>query len=65
MKDYVGDEQGYFQQSCTPAHRAEAMIKFLQGSTDLVRRWPPNSRDLWMTENLSGFLKGKIAKKDS
>jgi hypothetical protein len=65
LKVYVGDEEGYFQQRRAPEHCAKAMIKFLQRSIDLIPHWPPNSPDLWMMENLSGILKGKIAKKDS
>jgi hypothetical protein len=60
MKDNVGDEEGYFQQDGAAEHRAESMIKFLQGSIDLIPHWPSNSRGLWMVENLSGILKGKI-----
>jgi hypothetical protein len=65
MKDYVGDEEGDFQQSGAPEHGAKAMIKFLQGSIDLIPHLLPNSPDLWTMENLSRILKGKIAKKDS
>jgi hypothetical protein len=65
MKDYVADEEGYFQQSGAPEHRAKAMIKFLQGSIDLIPHWPPSPPDLWMMENPSGILKGKIATRDS